>query len=182
MERESIETAVTLICNLFKSNKIPYCLTGGIAVSIWSTVRATEDIDIISMINKNDASYLEKLLSQSFTVISHKSILLDKTMTPIIRFVLIPDKQDMHYVCDIIPAESHFLKQVIARSVEIEYQATKINIIGLEDLIILKILSGRDQDILDAKNLLKEDLPKDLQYIYSTLNSLDVDVKKYSFL
>jgi hypothetical protein len=60
---------------------IPYCLAGGLAVSMLSRPRATEDVDLIVMVEEGGLNRLETLLRAAFEVIQ---------TSPVRRFALSP--------------------------------------------------------------------------------------------
>src|SRR4030042_3719164 len=59
-----IEEILTKIAGILKHLKIPYIITGGMAVSVWGRPRYTADIDIVvEMLEKNIESLAKELLS-----------------------------------------------------------------------------------------------------------------------
>ena len=65
-------------------------------------------------------------------------------------------------IIDFLIAESKFHQSVVKRAIEIDFFKTKLKIITLEDLILLKICAKRTQDLAD------------LEQIYSTFkNEID---------
>ena len=58
MQQTSINEIIISITNSFIKAKIPFCVAGGIAVSLWGHIRATEDIDIIALIDSDNENQI----------------------------------------------------------------------------------------------------------------------------
>jgi len=133
MEMTSV---LKLVVNKLDKLRIPYVLTGGLAVSYWGAPRTTHDIDIIieidssktaSIIRAFDKEFyvsreeIESMLShgRSFNLIHHKTGIK-------IDFWLV-DKKDPHKVLE------------FSRALKKKIFGQTISIIAPEDLIIVKL-------------------------------------------
>lgn len=167
------------VSQLFTSQGMQFSLAGGWAVSLWGAVRATEDIDFIVVMGNDDRSRIESILSGEFRVISHKNMMLHTTTNPLWRYVLTSERIDDHCVLDIIPASNDFLKNAVQRCIQIPFNNTMIPVIAIEDLILLKIMSGRNRDIEDARALTSGGMDMDRNYMREKARDLNIDVMPF---
>jgi predicted nucleotidyltransferase len=76
---------------------------------------------------------------------------------------------------DFLNADSNFLKSVIARSIEIQYEGVSIPAVSIEDLIILKLFSFHRQDQIDIENLIISGTPISWKYLKSNIETFQLD-------
>lgn len=174
-----LEELVIKISQLFTAHKLSFSLAGGWAVSLWGAVRATEDMDFIVVMDNDDRGRIETILSSEFRVTSHKNMMLDKTATPLWRHVLTSNRINDHCVLDIIPASSNFLKNAVKRCIRLPFHGAIVPVIAIEDLILLKIMSGRNKDIEDARSLISGGMIIDKEYIRNTAITLGIDTAPF---
>ena len=62
MPQEDPQNLLVNIAKILKELKIPYIITGGMAVLVWGRPRFTADIDIVVELNKNKVDKLKKAL------------------------------------------------------------------------------------------------------------------------
>ncbi|MGB9749972.1 MAG: DUF6036 family nucleotidyltransferase [Caldisericia bacterium] len=80
-----------------------------------------------------------------------------------------------YIVIDFLIANDEFKKNILKRKKEIKVNEENIYIVTIEDLILLKLLSNREQDILDVKNLLNID-NIDIEYIKEWVKKLNLKI------
>ena len=144
---------------LFRENDIAYCLAGGLAVSLLSRPRATEDIDLIVLCEERDVPSLEALVRAHFEVIQVRDVMRFRTAS-IWRFIL-GDGNKGVIILDFILADRDEYRTSIANSVEIAVDDYLINVITPQDLITIKQLAGRPVDLMDIealRDVLEEDI------------------------
>jgi len=129
--------------------------------------------------DNDDRGRIESIFSDEFRVNSHKNIMLHTTMNPLWRYVLTSDRIDDHCVLDIIPASGDFLKNAVDRCIQIPFHNTMVPVIAIEDLILLKIMSGRSRDIEDARSLISGGMIIDKEYVRNTATTLGVDITSF---
>mgnify|MGYP001175234003 CR=1 FL=1 len=54
-----------------------------------------------------------------------------------------------------------------------------VPVIAIEDLILLKIMSGRSRDIEDARSLISGGMIIDKEYVRNTATTLGVDITSF---
>lgn len=174
MKQSSINEIIVSITNCFIKAHVPFCVAGGIAVSLWGHIRATEDIDIIALIDVNNENQIIAALQEHFKIIPHKDTMLQSTHTPIKRYVIIDNS--FHFVLDILLAVNDFLKQCIQNSKILSLSDISIPVICIEDLIVMKCAAGRHQDIADIQSLFSTSLPIDKSYIKTQIKKLNISI------
>lgn len=137
-------------------HKVAYSLVGGYAVSLHGAPRGTVDIDCIIDHSEQQFVAIEKALNsiglESKLPISGKEVFHSKLefikQKGLIAWSFFNPKNPLECV-DIIITHNKGDYQ----SVELRYGEKFINVIALEDLIEMKRLSNRPQDIQDIKVL-----------------------------
>ncbi|MBC8186409.1 nucleotidyltransferase, partial [candidate division KSB1 bacterium] len=160
---------------LFADKKINFCLAGGWAVGVWGAPRATEDIDLLILLEQNELNNISKILNIKFNVVqSHK--LKFKSVT-ILRIILsLKNKKDL-YILDLILADTSYYQNILKRKIYIEFEGTSIPLISLEDLIILKSISNRAQDQNDIKQLTTTAKTIDWNYINAAIKEFNLKIR-----
>lgn len=127
---------------------LDYFVIGGLAVGLLGEPRMTQDIDIILFITKNDMErFLRAASAAGFKF--HKNAVLDNVQNRG-AFKLVWNELWV----DIIVASTEFEKSVLKRASKTKLLGKSINIPSPEDFILLKIIPGRDKDILDVKSVI----------------------------
>ena len=165
--------ALKEVCSFLIDSKIEYMLVGGLAVGIWSRPRATVDIDFLISARIDDSDALRQRLNESgrFVLIHNEPIIFEKIS--LLRATL---KSNTDISVDFIFVDDNFKSEALNRKVAAQVADFPVNIATPEDLIILKLLSGRQQDRLDAEGILemqRENL--DIKHIKKWLTKMGVD-------
>jgi predicted nucleotidyltransferase len=76
-------------------------------------------------------------------------------------------RHDQEVVVDLLLAESEYLRTALARRQTVSFGGLPLPILTLEDLILLKTLAGRLQDLADLERIQarKEELRVDWTYV-----------------
>ncbi|MEA2082181.1 MAG: DUF6036 family nucleotidyltransferase [Elusimicrobiota bacterium] len=134
---------------IFENKKIPYAFIGGVAVSYYVIPRATYDIDALILIK--DMSELDMALKK-LRKIGFK--VQGGGMKKISGFSFMCLMKDNLYI-DIFIAEGEYLLNAVKRRRKIKIDRRSVYLISREDLIILKLISGRGRDLDDVRSLLQ---------------------------
>jgi predicted nucleotidyltransferase len=160
------------VCNQLGKKKLQFCLAGGWAVSIIGTARTTIDIDILIVLNDDVKKQVVSILETSFHLIqSHENEMKFKTLS-IWRNIVSLQKKGELFMIDFLIADTDYLKSIVERKMEIDYEGISIPVIPVEDLIILKLSSFRKQDEVDIENLLHSASRIDWEYLEKTIKKL----------
>jgi hypothetical protein len=138
--------------------EIPYAIAGGYAMALHGIVRATVDVDLILNLRKGDFIRFHKAmkgLSLTSRLPLLPSQIIDFREEYIQQRNLIAwsfvNNRDPSEVVDVLLIED--LAKV--KTVKINLGDMKIRVIALEELVRMKINSGRPQDLLDLDQLKK---------------------------
>lgn len=164
------------VCSFLDEAALEYMLVGGLAVGIWAEPRATVDIDVLVSIRINDVEDLKRRLTESnkFVFIHDKPMVFGK-----VSFLRATLKSNPDVSLDFLFADDVFENEALNRKKSIQLTDFLVNISTPEDLIILKLVSGREQDRLDARKILdiqRENL--DIDYLRKWLEKLGVKFEK----
>jgi len=164
--------------------RIPYVVTGGIAVSYWGLPRTTHDIDIIIEINRSKINAILKAFERDF-YISKEGV--EGMLEHNISFSIIHNKSQIKI--DFWPIDRKDKHKIIEfkRAPKENIHDKKISMIAPEDLILVKLQwfqdSGSSRHLEDIKSILK--ISKvDLKYIkmwakkHSTIKILEEILKQ----
>jgi len=163
MEIEELLIKIADICN---SLKIPYAITGGMAVSVWGRPRFTADIDIVV-----------ELMPKSTGPLAKELLKIDKDVyvsEEAMREALIR-KGEFNFIhpqsrlkVDFWIVKDNFNKQEIKCAKVKKIDGKKINFVSPEDLILSKLLWFQDsrstRQLEDIKSVLAITIV-DLKYI-----------------
>lgn len=135
------------IVKFLNSEGCNYIVIGGIAASTLGEPRVTGDVDVDIVIDKEDVpDFLNRAKKAGFKV-SLKKCLETVQQAGVFRISF----GDYHI--DFVIASTDLETQVCERRKAIQLHGVKAFFPTPEDLILLKIIPGRDKDLLDAKNI-----------------------------
>lgn len=137
---------------LLNQNNVKYLLVGGYAYAIHAEPRYTKDIDIFYKADKKNAQNLEKAMNDFG--FSSLNITVEDYLKPgrVIQLGIAPYRIDLMNEIDGVLFDNAWLDKIKGK-----YGDMSIHVIGKEDLIKNKKASGRERDLLDAKELEKFD-------------------------
>lgn len=164
------------ICLFLDNIGIEYMLVGGLAVGIWGEPRATVDIDFLVSIKTDDSDLLRQKVKESerFIFIHDRPLIFGK-----ISFLRATLKSNTDISVDFLFADDDFKNEALKRKETLQISDFSVNVSAPEDLIILKLLSGREQDNLDAKNIFEIQKKRlDRKYMQKWSKRLDIEVNK----
>lgn len=144
--------------------RIEYALAGGWAYSALVEPRATTDIDLLMLVERPSREALLALMSPIFpSVVVHPAPMMFHGVS-IWRTVGI--RQGTEIVVDLLLADSNFLKHALARRQRVELGELSVPILTLEDLILLKLLAGRLQDLADLEKIREREAELHVNWAY----------------
>ncbi len=142
------------VVDLLKNAKVPFCVVGGMAVSIISRPRATEDLDFLVGIRDEDKGELADLLKEKLTVLQVKEQTFTVSGVTIWRIVLsAPEEPDGTVIVDFLFADNEFLEAVIDGADNLVLGGVETPLVRPEDLILMKMLASRPQDLNDIATI-----------------------------
>jgi len=131
-----------------------FALTGALALSALTQPRATRDIDILVSIEKDRIKGFVEWLSanRGYRFTRHHTGRRKDHIKDLIEVPL----GGTH--ADLIAASSEIETEAVKRAVTAKTYSMTIKVVAPEDLIILKLRGGSDQDYIDAAHLWNEDI------------------------
>jgi hypothetical protein len=168
MAAEIVVSALRQAWQVLTGLQIPSALMGGMALAYWGHVRSTQDVDLLIALTDMRP---QKLLS-SLATAGYRS----KGASPFVRvgdlefvqLVYQPPGALMDVQLDLLLADSPFHRQAIKRRIPLSESdlGFAVDVVSCEDLILLKLVSGRILDHADAAELLKVNHAKlDMGYL-----------------
>lgn len=139
------------VIDILNKEKIPYAIVGAMAVSYYGIVRSSLDADAIVFIDYSDQE-IENLKSKLKKKNLHAILKSGDVDDPLLGLILIED--DYGNRVDLILGIKGMEPQAYKRVRKIEFQGEKINMIGVEDLVSMKVFAGGQKDLADAQGVL----------------------------
>lgn len=159
-------TLISKIVKALNASEIPYVIVGGQASLLYGVPRVTQDVDVTLGIDIDEIDRVIKLVKESgFEFIRADAIEFAKRT----RVLLLSDKESGLKV-DLIFSFSSFEKNVIERANKIKLNSDEVRICTVEDLIVFKIVAGREIDLFDVRNVLLNNHGYDIHYIEKWLS------------
>lgn len=133
---------------------VDYAVIGGVAVIAWGHTRNTRDVDIVARL---DAANLERLAvalaelgARLSGVDAHLlDVKLDaQTLGNGANFTMETDAGGLDF-CSNVPGGAPY-QELRERTVTVDVAGVAIRIVGLDDLIRMKLAAGRPQDLEDV--------------------------------
>src|ERR1041384_2139191 len=156
--------------------RIPYQVMGGMAVRVWSFPRPTFDIDLTVSCGLDQLPALIRSLEQAgFTVPEpFRSRLLDRLhgLNKVKGQISPPERPPVDI--DLFLVTTEYQRAAVARRREVEMDGEKVWCMSPEDLILHKLIAGRDRDKADVSDLLMAAGPLDFEYLRQWARELGV--------
>jgi len=156
-----LKTPLHKAIKLLEKSGHRYAVIGGIALSQWGVVRLTQDVDLKVLVSNLDYAGVRVLLTRAFPKPARRRA----PKNPFIVAVEI-DK----VIVDFLLTAPGYEEQIIARAVRRNLTGFSVWVCSAEDLVIQKVIAGRDKDWPDVEALLIEQRGKlDEAYIANWL-------------
>ncbi len=155
-----LEEVYKKVVTFLNKGKYKYLIIGGIAAGTLGEPRVTGDVDVDIMLNQEDiGGFLDKAKKAGFKVSQKKCLeAAEQTGTFQINYGV--------FHVDFIIASTDFENQAFKRRNIIRLYGIKAFFPTPEDLILLKIIPGRRQDLLDAEKIVLRHREKlDIDYL-----------------
>jgi hypothetical protein len=145
---------------------VPYLIIGGLAVATIGQPRATGDVDVIGYMPMEKAiALIDAAVAADFRVAPDEREKLEATGT--LRF------HKSQFQLDIILASLPFEDDARARARKHRLFGRLVPLPTPEDLILFKVIAGRDKDLVDAVGVARRHLPAlDRRYLRSALEAV----------
>ncbi|MDP2940410.1 MAG: nucleotidyltransferase [Candidatus Omnitrophota bacterium] len=149
------------LVKLSRKSQAKLVLMGGIATSVFTQPRATYDIDGIIALTQRDLKSFLTLLKENGFKFDTKQPVKSIQGLPFITFYYPKHKT---YV-DLFLARNEFQYSILKRAKKIKFQNLDLCIISPEDLILVKLQTGREKDMEDIRQIILANKSK-LDFVY----------------
>jgi hypothetical protein len=173
--KELVQTLDSLVA-LLDRLAVDYVLMGGLVVRAYSIPRATEDIDLtIALEYSRLDEFYRALEVQDYVVPEpYKTGWLDELKG--MHLVKLKRYVGGHGIdVDVFFAESRFQEEIMRRRRVAEVEQRQLWIASPEDLILLKLVSGRPRDWIDVGDVLFTQGELDVQYMRRWAGELGIE-------
>jgi hypothetical protein len=143
------EAALLEMTALLDELHFNYMLIGGLAVALWGEPRATLDVDLTIWVEAGQLDATVAALSQRLAV---------RTADPLAfvrRSRVLPVLASNGIPVDLLFAAWPVEKQAIEQAVVRQVAGAPVRVVGLDHLLLLKLISDRPKDLADAEALLR---------------------------
>ena len=137
---------------------IDFALIGGLAVSTWGAVRATQDVDLLANSDPSPIGDprvrdgLRKFLQKKRCTVDWRVGDSDDPIPLLLRIEF--PKSIGRLGTDILWAHKRWHQEALQRRLEVKSGRLRMYVLHPEDLILLKLDAGGPQDLLDVRALL----------------------------
>jgi predicted nucleotidyltransferase len=147
-----------------KVSRLNYAVVGGVAVGVWGKPRMTLDLDAIILLKPAEINNLTRAAQHAgFSANEAEREHLIKSDMFRLRYAI---TEEYIIRLDFILATHPYYDEVLRRKRPIQIKGRRVPFVSPEDLIILKLLSGRPQDKADIINVVDHAQAKlDLSYL-----------------
>lgn len=150
-----------LIAALASSN-VRYCIVGGVAVNLHGVPRMTYDIDIVPALDGANLDALAAVLA-SLKLSPRVPVALARLADPTYRremaerrllALTFTDSNDPLREVDVLVSPPGIdADEIVSRAAELRLGDLPVRVVALADLIAMKRLAGRAQDLSDVEHL-----------------------------
>lgn len=142
---ENLIEALWVLQEQLRSEGIPSAVVGGIALSVWGEPRATRDVDVRVLLEREEAPRLLSVLADEYLLLADDPL---GTLRKL-GFLFVQDRTGVRL--DLLLADTEFDREVVRRARPVEIGPDRvIYVCSAEDLLIYKLISTRPRDHEDA--------------------------------
>lgn len=135
------------VVSLLETNGYQYAIIGGIALAQWGVSRYTHDVDIKLLVPDAEYEKTREALRKLFPQQAREHL----AENPFIVAVTIND-----VIVDFLLALPGYEELIVERAVQRDFGGWMANVCSAEDLLVQKVVAGREKDWLDVEALLIE--------------------------
>lgn len=146
------------------NTQLRFALLGGLAVSTWGVIRATQDIGFLAdsdpspIRNLALRDKLAKFIERQNCRAAWRVGNYDDPIPLLLKIELPATFGSVG--ADILWAHKRWQREALERAVGVEVEGDNIPVLHTEDLILMKLEAGGPQDFLDAEELLSAAAPE----------------------
>jgi hypothetical protein len=142
------EHALVDIADFLASLRVPYMVVGAMAQAFWGLPRSTVDVDVTVWVEEAAIEKFVHELSGQFEILPAQPLEFIRDTR------VLPAKTSAGVGIDIIFGMSPFEMEALDRAITRKVAGRNVRFCTAEDLILHKIVSEREQDLLDVRQLI----------------------------
>lgn len=140
-----------------------YLLYGGLAAALWGEPRYTEDVDLVLFVHERHSyKFLREAAKHGFAV--DEDLAIQQIQVSGWSRLPFGDRKSPWHL-DLTLGDSPFDKSALERRKEVALFDRKVWIASPEDLLVYKLVSWRDRDVMDVHAIVKRQKGLDLAYL-----------------
>jgi hypothetical protein len=132
-------------------------LIGGLAIAAHGAIRATMDVDLIVDIPVQEATSLEWSLRESGFQATFYRGGPDDPIAGVLRLAITAAGAEVN--CDLLFASRKWQTRAVRNATSVDLNSFVVKVAQPADLFLLKLFAGGPQDLIDAAQLLKLQIP-----------------------
>jgi hypothetical protein len=136
-------------------HQVDYLVIGGVAVQVHGHRRTTKDLDVVPAPGRANAERLGAALAELRATVADPAGTPELATADAERLALaavvpplVTDHGELHVLND--PKGAEGWERMRERALEVELEGVRVAIVGLDDLIRMKLASGRQADLDDV--------------------------------
>ena len=157
--------------------RLPMAVMGGLAVSFWKHVRATQDVDILVGLAAEEESTVIAVLRTAGFRVKHDPAVMQLGELRLLQLLVQPPGSYLDIQVDLLLVSTEFHRRALTRKVPVRLpgQGMEVEVLTCEDLILYKLIAGRILDRADVHALLRANAQSlDMDYLARTSSDLGV--------
>lgn len=162
-----LEEALLQAARFFQAEAIPHMLVGGLANAVWGEPRATVDVDFTVWVEEARLAVVVERLAGVFRPLPEDPL-------GFVQQTRVLPLESQHQVrVDVIFGLLPFEREALARSIRVDIAGFAVPVVSPEDLVLMKIISERSQDLGDARAVIQRQRGRlDLDYLRPRVQEL----------
>jgi hypothetical protein len=155
------------IAAVLEEDGLPYAIGGALALGVWGTPRATNDIDMTVFAREAELDRVLDSLERAGLIVDRESAAKD-----VARIGLFKARAGRRFVDVFLLGHPQYDAMAKRRRAVTDAAGRTLVFISPEDLVVHKLLFARDKDVTDLENLFAVRTDLDLGYVRSWLSQM----------
>ncbi len=154
---------------------LPYMIFGGQAVLLYGEPRLTRDIDVTLGVDTTHAAALQQLIAEM-----QWKILVDDVDEFLRQTFVLPVMDPQSNIrIDFVFSLSGYEREAIERASVVSIDGVEVRFVSLEDLVVMKTISGRPRDLEDVAGVIRKNRSFDRSYVEQWLAQFDTELDNH---
>lgn len=156
-DHSKLHRVLHITCAFLEAQQLDYALVGGLAFALWGQPRTTFDVDLVVAGGADRVEPLRSAIRQEAAFLLEPETLSLPPHTFVLRAHVLdaPSAEPDVILVDFLFLDPLLTQEILRRRVAVDLAGRQVWICSAEDLILLKLIAGREKDLLDAKGVLR---------------------------